>query len=152
MSVADQLQALGIELPTVPPPGGLYRPASRTRDLILVSGQLPFRDGALLHSGRLGDTVSVEQGQEAARAAALNGLAAAEALAGTLEGMRVVRIVGYVAATPDFTGHGQVVNGASELLRDIFGEERGVGARLSLGLASLPAGACVEVRLLLEVD
>ena len=152
MSVADQLQALGITLPDTPTPLALYRPAVRTRDFVVVSGQLPMRDGALVHPGRLGDTVSVEQGREAARMAALNALAAAHALLGSLEGLRVVRTVGYVASTPEFKDHGQVINGASELLRDVFGEEQGVGARLSLGMASLPAGSCVEVELLLEAD
>jgi enamine deaminase RidA (YjgF/YER057c/UK114 family) len=96
--------------------------------------------------------VSVEQGYAAARVCAINALAAAQSLLGSLEQVRLVRTVGYVAGTPDFTSQPAVVNGASELLRDIFGEERGIAARLALGVASLPLGAAVEVELLLEVS
>ena len=151
-SVAERLRALGIVLPPVPAPLALYRPAVRTRDLVFVSGQLPSRDGAIVHPGRLGAGVTIEQGREAARVAAINALAATQALLGTLEGVRVIRTVGYVAGTPEFTDQPQVVNGASELLRDVLGDERGVGARLALGVVSLPLNAPVEVELLLEVD
>jgi len=124
----------------------------RAGSLVFVSGQLPLRDGAVLHRGRLGAGVSVEQGREAARAAAVNALGAAHALLGSLEAARVVRAVGYVACAPAFVDQPAVVNGASELLRDVFGEERGIGARLALGVASLPLNAPVELELILEMD
>lgn len=152
MTVAARLAELGVTLPVVTPPLAVYRPATRAGNLVFVSGQLPMRDGAVVHPGRLGDGVTVEQAYEAARVCAINALAAAQSLIGDLEGVRLVRTVGYVAGTPDFTNQPAVVNGASELLRDIFGEERGIGARLALGVASLPLGAAVEVELLLEVS
>ena len=151
-SVADRLKELGIELPAVPQPLAIYRPAVRTGNLVYVSGQLPTRDGAVVHPGRLGVDVTIEQAKESARIAAINALAAAHTLLGTLEGARVIRTVGYVACAPEFIDHPQVVNGASEVLRDIFGEEHGIGVRLAFGVASLPLNAPVEVELLLEVD
>ena len=152
MTVAERLAELGVSLPVVTPPLAVYRPATRAGNLVFVSGQLPMQDGQILHPGRLGDGVEVEQAYAAARVCAINALAAAQALLGNLEGVRLVRTVGYVAGTPDFTNQPAVVNGASELLRDIFGEERGIGARLALGVSSLPLNAAVEVELLLEVS
>lgn len=151
-SVADRLQALGIELPPVAQPLAIYRPAVRSGNLVYVSGQLPTRDGAVLHPGHLGTDVTVEQGHAAARVATINALAAANTLLGGLEGCRVIRTVGMVACAPEFIDHPQVVNGASELLRDVFGEERGIGTRLAYGVAALPLNAPVEVELLLEVS
>jgi len=151
VSVAERLSTMGIVLPS-PTALALYRPAVRAGSLVFVSGQLPLRDGAVLHRGRLGAGVSVEQGREAARAAAVNALGAAHALLGSLEAARVVRAVGYVACAPAFVDQPAVVNGASELLRDVFGEERGIGARLALGVASLPLNAPVELELILEMD
>ncbi len=151
MSVAERLAEQGIALPS-PSALALYRPAVRTGNLVFVSGQVAMRGGAILHPGRLGEAVSVEQGREAARVCTINALGAANALLGSLEGVRVVRAVGYVACAPTFTEHPQVVNGASELLRDLLGEERGVGARLALGVASLPLDSPVELELILETD
>jgi len=108
-------------------------------------------DGKLTVTGRLGAGVSVEDGKAAARQCAINALAAAQHLLGTLEGARVIRTVGYVASAPEFVDQPQVINGASELLRDVFGADDGVGARTSIGLASLPINSPVEVELLLEV-
>jgi enamine deaminase RidA (YjgF/YER057c/UK114 family) len=152
VGVQERLDELGITLPVVTPPLAVYRPASRAGNLVFVSGQVALREGQMVHPGRLGDDVSIEQGYEAARVCAINALAAAQALLGTLEGIRVVRTVGYVASTPDFYDQPAVVNGASELLRDLLGEERGIGARLALGVASLPARSPVEVEVLLEVS
>lgn len=150
MTVAGNLERLGIELPSAAAPAGLYRPAVRTGRLVYVSGQVASRDGAIVHPGRLGAEVTVEQGQEAARVCALNALAAAQALIGDLEQVRVIRAVGYVASTPEFTEQPAVVNGASELLRDVLGEERGVGTRLALGVTALPANSPVEFEVILE--
>ncbi len=150
MTVTRRLEELGIALPEGVPPLALYRPAVRAGDLIYVSGQLAMRDGQTVHPGRLGAEVTVEQGQEAARIAAINALAAANGLLPTLDGIRVVRLVGYVACTPEFHDQPAVVNGASELLRDILGEQAGVGARLALGVTALPANSPVEIELTIE--
>lgn len=152
MTIAARLTELGITLPATAKPLAIYQPAVRSGELIFVSGQLPTREGVVVHPGRLGDGVTVEQAKEAAGVAALNVLAAVNDLVGSLEGLRVVRLVGYVACTPDFDQHPAVVNGASELLRDIFGEELGVGVRLALGVASLPARAPVEIEVLFEIE
>lgn len=152
MTIAARLTELGITLPATAKPLAIYQPAVRSGELIFVSGQLPTREGVVVHPGRLGDGVTVEQAKEAAGVAALNVLAAVNDLVGSLEGLRVVRLVGYVACAPDFDQHPAVVNGASELLRDIFGEELGVGVRLALGVASLPARAPVEIEVLFEIE
>jgi len=151
VSTADRLKELGITLPEVTPPLAVYRPAVRTGNLIFVSGQLPLVDGQVLHPGKLGAEVSIEQGYEAARQAGINALAAAKSVHGSLDGLRVIRTVGYVASVPDFVTQPAVVNGASELFRDVLGEELGIGARLAFSVTSLPVNAPVEVEILLEV-
>ena len=150
MTVAQRLAELGIELPA-PAALGVYRPAVRSGHQLYVAGQLASREGRIVHQGHLGVEVSVEQGYEAARICAINGLGAVMALVGSLEEVRLVRAVGYVAATAEFDQHPAVVNGASELLRDILGEDRGVGARVAFGVASLPARSPVELELLMEI-
>ena len=152
MSIEARLGELGVTLPVQAASLGIYRPAVRAGNLVFVSGQLPTREGAVVHPGLLGAGVSIEQGQEAAKDAAINALAAVQGLLGSLDGVRLVRTVGYVACTPEFDQHPQVVNGASGFLRDVFGEERGIGARLALGVASLPARAAVEIEVWFEVD
>lgn len=151
MSVEERLRELGIVLPEAPGAIAMYRPALQTGAWVLVSGQLALREGAILHAGRLGEQVTVDEGREAAHVATLNALAAVLALRGDLDGLRVVRLVGYVASSPQFEAHPAVVNAASELLRDVFGEEAGVGTRLALGVTSLPLQSPVEVELMLEV-
>lgn len=150
MSVKERLSELGIELPAPRQPLAIYRPAVQTGNLVYVSGQVAAGADGIVHPGTLGDTVSVEQGREAARVATINALAAANALLGGLEGVRVVRLVGYVASTSDFNDQPAVIDGASELLRDILGEDAGVGSRLALGVTSLPAQSPVEIELMLE--
>ena len=152
MTIHERLTDLNLTLPPPPQPVAVYRPALQTGDRVYVSGQLNLRDGALTISGRLGDGVSLEQGADAARIALLNALAALQAEIGSLDRVRrVIRLSGYVAATPEFTQHPQVINGASELLRAIFGEA-GLGTRIAVGVASLPLGAPVEVELIVEVS
>lgn len=151
MSVADRLAERGITLPS-PSALALYLPAVRTGNLVFVSGQVAMRDGAIVHPGRLGAELATEQGREAAQACTINALGAAHALLGSLEQVRVIRAVGYVASAPDYVDQAQVMNGASELLRDLLGEERGVGARLALGVAALPLNSPVELELILETD
>lgn len=150
MSVEERLNELGIELPAPRQPLAVYRPAVQSGNLVYVSGQVAAGADGIVHPGTLGDTVSVDEGREAARVATINALAAANALLGGLEGVRVVRLVGYVASTPDFHDQPAVIDGASELLRDILGEDAGVGSRLALGVTSLPVRSPVELELILE--
>ena len=150
-TVSERLDALGIVLPKVTAPLAIYRPAVRTGSLIYVSGQVALRDGAVLHPGRLGAEVTTAQGKEAARQCAINVLAAVQDLRGNLEGLRVVRTVGYVACTPEFREIPDVVNGASELLLDVLGAGPGVGTRLALGVTALPANSPTEVEVIFEV-
>lgn len=143
--VLRRLSELGIELP--PPPQALaaYVPVRRAADLAFVAGQVPTVDGAVLHPGRLGDDVTVEQGVEAARRAAVQALAALRGDLGSFDEVgSIAQVTVFVAAAPDFTQHPQVANGASELLADVLGEA-GQHARAAVGVASLPLGASVEV-------
>jgi len=150
-SPSRRLAALGITLPPPPKPLASYVPWVRTGSLLYLSGQLPMVDGRILHPGIIPDAVTPEQGAACARIAAINALAVANAALGSLDAVsRVVRLAGHVAATSSFTGHPQVVNGASDLLVAVFGE-RGRHARVALGAPSLPANACVELEILLEV-
>lgn len=151
MSVDDRLKELGITLPQAPKPVAIYIPAVRSGNLLFISGQLPTENGQLPETGKLGAGVSVEQGQAAARRGTLNALAIARDMLGNLDNVvQVVRLVGHVASAEGFTQQSVVVNGASELLGQIFGD-KGKHARLALGAAELPLGAPVEIELILEV-
>ena len=147
----ERLAALGLTLPPVAAPGGAYVPAVRAGQFIYTAGQIPTVDGKLLAVGKVGGEVSVSDAAGLARTCALNALAAAAAAAGGLEAIRrIVKVTGFVASAPGFNGQPQVVNGASELLIDVFGEE-GRHARSAVGVAELPLGAPVEVELIAEV-
>ena len=148
--VRARLAELDLELPTVVPPVAVYVPAVRSGDLVFTSGQLPMVEGSLPAVGKVGALVTPEQAKELARTCALNALAAIEALVGLDSVVRVVKVVGFVASTPDFTGQPAVVNGASELLGDVFGDA-GQHARSAVGVAALPLDAPVEVELVVEV-
>lgn len=150
MSVRDRLSELGLQLPAVVPPVGAYVPAVRTGDLVFTSGQLPMVEGALLLVGKVGAMVTAEQAKDLAARCALNALAAIDALVGLESVVRVVRVVGYVASVPEFTGQPGVVNGASELLGQVFGDA-GQHARSAVGVVSLPLDAPVELELVVEV-
>lgn len=150
MSWTQRLTELGITLPTVAAPVAAYVPAVRSGALVFTSGQLPFTGGALAATGKLGAEVSPEQGQDLARTCVLNGLAAIDALVGLDSVVRVVKVVGFVASAPGFVGQPGVVNGASELLGEVFGDA-GAHARSAVGVAELPLGAPVEVELIVEV-
>jgi len=148
---SERFAALGLTLPPVPAPLAAYVPAVRHGELVFTSGQLPMRDGHLLAAGLVGDGVTPEQARELARVCALNALAAAASVTGGLDAVtRVLKVVGFVASAPGFTGQPTVVNGASELLRDVLGDA-GVHARSAVGVAALPLGAPVEVELTLLV-
>ena len=146
MGVHERLVELGLTLPVVVPPVGAYVPAVRTGDLVFTSGQLPMVEGSLPAVGRVGALVTPEQAKDLARTCALNALAAIEALVGLESVVRVVKVVGFVASAPEFTGQPAVVNGASELLGELFGEA-GRHARSAVGVMSLPLDAPVEVEL-----
>lgn len=149
--VAARLAELGIDLPAVAAPLASYVPASRTGDLVFTAGQLPLSGGELLATGIVGADVDVETAQVCARQCALNALAAVADVVGDLSRVaRIVKVVGFVASTPDFTGQPGVVNGASDLLGQVFGDA-GVHARSAVGVSSLPLGAPVEVELVVEV-
>lgn len=146
-AIAEQ----GLTLPPTPKPVAAYIPAIQTGKLVMTSGQLPMKDGALTQTGLLGDGVSIEQGQEAARLCALNALAAIKGVAGELDNIaRVIKVVVFVASTPTFTDQPKVANGASEFLQKVFGEA-GRHARSAVGCASLPLNASVEVELTVEL-
>lgn len=151
MSFEQRLQELGLTLPAAPRPVANYVPAVATGKLVFSSGQTPTVDGKLTIQGKLGDSVSIEQGQQAARVALLNCLAGVRSVTGSLdEIVRIVKLNGYVASAEGFGAQPQVINGASLLLEEIFGEA-GKHARASLGLAELPGGAPVELELIVEV-
>lgn len=149
-SPEERLAELGLSVPEVVPPVAAYVPAVRSGAHVHTAGQIPMRDGALVATGKVGDTATPEQATEAARQCALNALAAIRSVTGTLEGIRIVKVVVFVASTPDFTGQPAVANGASELLGQVFGDD-GVHARSAVGVASLPLDATVEVEVVAEV-
>jgi len=147
----DRLEELGIELPAVPAPAGAYVPAVRTGDLVYTAGQVPFVDGTIAATGKVGQEISPEEAKAHARTCALNALAAVHDLVGVDAITRVVKVVGFVASAEGFTGQPAVINGASELLGEIFGEA-GRHARSAVGVAELPLGVPVEVELIVEVS
>ncbi|WP_433612946.1 RidA family protein [Dactylosporangium sp. CA-139114] len=148
--VHARLAELGITIPPVVPPVAAYVPAVRTGNHVYVSGQLPMVYGALHATGLVGAEVTPEQAKDLARTCAINILAAVEALVGLGSVVRVVKIVGFVASAPGFTGQPGVVNGASELLGEVFGDA-GKHARSAVGVSALPLNAPVEVEAILEV-
>lgn len=145
-TIADRLEAMGVELSEPPKPVASYVGFVRHGDLVFVSGQLPLRDGALMATGLFGRDVSLEDGQLAARQCAINLLSQVRvACDGDLERIeRCVRLGGFVASMPDFTDHPKVVNGASDFIGEALGE-RGAHARAAVGVAALPLNACVEI-------
>jgi enamine deaminase RidA (YjgF/YER057c/UK114 family) len=148
----ERLAALGLKLPEVAKPLAAYVPAVRSGSLVFTSGQLPTVDGALPKTGKVGAEVSAEEAKQLAERAALNALAAVKSQIGDLARVRrVVKVVGFVASAPDFTGQPGVINGASELLGKVFGEA-GTHARSAVGVAVLPLDAPVEVELTVVVD
>ncbi|NJQ13601.1 RidA family protein [Streptomyces bohaiensis] len=147
-----RLAELGLELPEVAAPLASYVPAVRTGAYVYTAGQLPLVDGKLPLTGKVGAEVTAEQAKELARTCALNALAAVKSVAGDLDRVaRVVKVTGFVASAPEFTGQPGVVNGASELLADVLGE-RGVHARSAVGVAVLPIDAPVEVEIVVELQ
>jgi len=149
-SVSQRLAELGIELPPAPAPVASYVPAARTGQLVYTSGQVPSVGGVLQGRGKVGAEVTADEAVGYARTCALNALAAVHALVGIDSVVRIVKVVGFVASSPDFTGQPGVINGASDLLREVFGDA-GAHARSAVGVTVLPMDAPVEVELIVEV-
>lgn len=150
-SPEERLGAMGLAVPEVAKPVAAYIPAVRSGSHVFTSGQLPMRDGQLMQTGKVGGEVTQDEAVECARQCALNALAAVKAEIGELSAVkRVVKVVAFVASTPDFTGQPLVANGVSELLGEVFGDI-GRHARSAVGVAVLPMDAPVEVELLVEV-
>ncbi|GAB3854221.1 RidA family protein [Nocardioides maradonensis] len=150
MTVEARLAELGLTVPEVVPPVAAYVPAVRVGSLVYTAGQLPMRDGSLVAVGKVGDAVTAEVATECARQCALNAIAAIRSVAGSLENVRIVKVVAFVASTPDFTGQPGVANGASNLFGDVFGDA-GVHARSAVGVPVLPLDAPVEVEVIAEI-
>jgi enamine deaminase RidA (YjgF/YER057c/UK114 family) len=147
----ERVEELGLSIPEVPKPVAAYVPAVRTGQYIYTSGQLPMRDGQLVSTGKVGGEISAEDAKDLARQCALNAIAAVKSVVGELSGVvRVVKVVAFVASTPDFTGQPGVANGASELIGKVFGDA-GQHARSAVGVPVLPLDAPVEVEMVVEV-
>lgn len=151
MGAEEKIKSLGIELPAAPAPVGAYVPYVLSRGFLFISGQVPFRNGNLVHQGKVKEDVGVDAAQECARVCLLNALAQAKAALGSLDKVaRIVRMTGYVASSEGFTDQALVLNGASVLAVDIFGDA-GKHARVAIGAAELPLGSPVELEVILEV-
>ena len=150
MTASARLEQLGISLPQVVAPLASYLPAKRTGNLVYTAGQLPMESGKLVGTGKVGAEVSPEEGKALARLCALNALAAVHSLVGIDSVTQVVKVVGFVSSAPGFTGQPGVINGASELLAEVFGDN-GTHARSAVGVAELPLDAPVEVELIVEI-
>jgi enamine deaminase RidA (YjgF/YER057c/UK114 family) len=150
-SPEDRLAALGLVLPPVAAPVAAYLPAVRTGSYVYTAGQLPMADGKLLATGKVGSEIGAEEAAALAATCALNALAAVASVAGGLQAIRrIVKVTGFVASSPGFSGQALVLNGASQLLLDVLGEP-GRHARSAVGVAVLPLDAPVEVELIAEV-
>ena len=150
--VESRIKELKITLPDTPKPVAAYIPAKQSGKLVFTAGQLPMVNGELISKGLLGQDVEIDEANKAARICTLNALAAIKGVIGDLDRIKqIVRVVGYVSSVPTFTQQPAVVNGASELLLEIFGEA-GKHARSAVGMAVLPLNACVEIELTVEVE
>jgi len=151
-AVDNHLQELGIELPTVPPSLANYVGAVPTGNLLYLSGRLPMREGQVAYRGKLGRDLSPEEGYQAARLAALNVIATLRSEVGDLDRVRrIVKLLGMVASDPEFTEQASVLNGASDLMVEVFGD-KGRHARSAFGVAALPMNAAVEIELIAELE
>lgn len=151
MNATEKLEKMGIELPPAPPKGGIYKPVRKVGNMLYVSGQGATRNGVPIMEGKVGAECTLEQGQEAARVCTLNALAALKDFLGDLNEIKsVVKTLGFVASAPNFNSQPQVINGSSQLLKDIWGED-GVGARSAIGVNELPGNIPVEIEFIFEV-
>ncbi|MBL8852002.1 MAG: RidA family protein [Planctomycetaceae bacterium] len=151
MSAEARIKELNLELPPAPKPGGVYKPVVQVGNLLYVSGHGPIRSDGSLITGKVGADLDEAQAKDAARQTGLTILATLQAQIGSLDRIvRTIKTLGMVNAVPDFKRHPQVINGFSELLRDVFGED-GIGARSAVGMGSLPGNIPVEVEVIFEV-
>lgn len=149
--IEQKLKELGITIEDVPKPLGAYRPCARSGNLIFVSGQLPIKNGKLLYKGKVDSGLSVEEAKSAAKVAAINSLSVLKSDVGNLDNVkRIVKVTGYVASSEGFDQQANVVNGASELYYEVFGE-KGVHARAAVGVFELPLGSPVEIEVIVEI-
>ncbi|MGC2062129.1 MAG: RidA family protein [Thermodesulfovibrionales bacterium] len=152
MGPDERIRELGIELPLPPKPLGAYVPFVRTGNLVYLSGMLPLKDGKLVHTGRVGETVSLEDAIACARLAAINALAVLKSAADSFDRVkRCVKISGFVASARDFYDQPKVINGASELIAEVFGSA-GLHARAAVGVHALPLNSPVEIEFIFEVE
>jgi enamine deaminase RidA (YjgF/YER057c/UK114 family) len=151
MSAEQRLRDLGVELPLAPKAVAAYQPWARTGNLVITSGQLPWKDGRIAFAGRLGEAITLEQGYQAARQCALNAIAQLKDAVEDLERIvQIVRLEGYVHCAPGFRGHPDVINGASHLFSEVFGT-RDRHSRLAIGIADMPLDAAVQLTVIAEV-
>ena len=149
--IKKRLKDLGISIPNAPKPAGSYVPVVLTGKLAFVSGQIPIKDGQVVYQGKVGDTQSIDDAQEAAKLCVINGLAQIEAYCGTLDNLeKIIKISGFVNSIKDFTEHPKVINAASDLLMKIF-DEKGRHSRIAIGVSSLPLNATVEIDMVVEI-
>ena len=149
--IEKRLKELGIIIPNAPKPAGSYIPVVLSGKLAFVSGQIPIKDGQVVYQGKVGDTQSIDNAQEAAKLCVINGLAQIEAYCGTLDNLeKIIKISGFVNSTKDFTEHPKVINAASDLLMKIF-DEKGRHSRIAIGVSSLPLNATVEIDMVVEI-
>ena len=152
MTPEDKLKALGIVLPEAPSPLGSYVPVIRTGNLVFLSGILPFVDGKLLRQGKVGKDITIDDARVDAKRAVMNALAVLRSHIGSLNTVkRCIKITGYIASSPDFTEQPKVLNAASDLLHEIFGEA-GRHARTAVGVTVLPLNAPIEIEFIFEVE
>jgi len=152
MSIYDKLQALNIQLPPVAAPAAAYVPFAQTGKLVFLSGHIAKKDGKPW-VGQFGRNMATEEGKAAARAVAIDLMGTLHAAVGDLNKVkRIVKVMSLVNSSPDFTEQHLVTNGASELLGEVFGSERGAHARSAFGVAQIPMGACVEIELIAEIE
>ena len=152
MDVYEKLKELDITLPAAPTPMGIYKPVNQVGNMLYISGQGPVKDGVIVLCGKVGAERTLEEGQEAARLCAINALSILHGHLGDLNKIKsVVKILGFVASAPGFVRQPEVINGASGLLVDVFGKDRGIGARSAIGANELPSGITVEIEFVFEV-
>lgn len=146
--VEDRLKEMGIELSDVPRPLGSYKPCNRHSDMLYISGQLPLKNGSLAYNGKLGAELTLEQGKDAARLAAINCISVLKSELKDLEKVgKILKVTGYISSAEGFRDQAEVLNGASDLFSDLFGE-KGVHARVAVGVYELPKGSPVEIELI----
>lgn len=152
MSIETRLKELGIELPPAPPKGGIYKPVVVAGNIAYVSGHGPYLADGTMTKGRVGSDLTLAEGQAAARACGLAILATCRKELGSLDGIkRVIKSLGMVNSAPDFLDHPKVINGYSELFAQVFGEDKGVGARSAVGMGPLPGNIAVEIEVIFEL-